>query len=80
MLSIYSVYTTSEAHAVSTTKGDVSRIRVFADNSIKTVYEFIEDFEITSSWWGTNCQRAKQLHDHRVSVDIRSHTEHVNFI
>ena len=74
ILQVEIIYSSSEAHAVSNSKGDISNIGVFTDNAEKTVYEFLEEIEIGLLGWGTSRQRAAQIYNRHLSEDIKSRT------
>ena len=55
------LYSQTEAHAITSSKGDTSKLTVFSDNSEKTVYEFFDSLELCLMGWGTGKQRAQEL-------------------
>ena len=56
ILTTEQVYATSEAHAVCSSKGDISNIHAFTDNLEKTIYEFLEGIDIAFMGRGTSRQ------------------------
>jgi len=74
ILQVEIIYSNSEAHAISNSKGDTSNIGTFTDNAEKTVYEFLDEIEIGLLGWGTSRQRAAQLYNRHLSEDIKSRT------
>jgi len=74
ILHVEIIYSSSEAHAVSNSKGDISNAGIFTDNAEKTVYEFLDEIEIGLLGWGTSKQRAAQLYNRHLSEDIKSRT------
>ena len=74
VLQVELIYTSSEAHAVNSSKGDTSAIGIFVNNAEKTVFEFFEEIEICLLGWGTGKQRASQLYNKHLSDDIKSQT------
>ena len=74
ILQVEYIYSSSEAHAVGNTKGDISNIGIFTDNAEKTVYEFLDKIEIGLLGWGTSRQRAAQIYNRHLSDDIKSRT------
>ena len=74
ILQVEIIYSTSEAHAIGSSKGDTSNIGIFTDNADKTVYEFLDEIEIALLGWGTSRQRAAQLYNRHLSEDIKSRT------
>ena len=53
------LYSRLEAHAITSNKGDTSKLTIFSDNSEKTVYEFFDALELCMMGWGTGRQRAR---------------------
>ena len=43
ILQVKIIYSNTEAHTVSNSKGDISNIGIFTDNAEKTVYEFLDE-------------------------------------
>ena len=61
ILQVKIIYSNTEAHAVSNSKGDILNVGIFTDNAEKTVYEFLDEIEIGLLGWGTSRQHAAQL-------------------
>ena len=74
IITVEKVYSTSEAHAVSSLKGDSSSIGIFSSNAEMTVYEFIEQIDIAMTGWGTSKQKANQLYTKHLSEDLKTKT------
>ena len=74
ILHVERIYSSSEAHAINTSKGDTTSIGVFSNNADKTVFEFFEEVELCLLGWGTGKQRATQLYNNHLSDDIKSQT------
>ena len=74
ILQVEIIYSSSEAHAVGNTRGDISNVGIFTDNADKTVYEFLDEIEIGLLGWGTSRQRAAQIYNRHLSEDIKSRT------
>ena len=58
ILQVKIIYSNTEVHAVSNSKGDISNVGIFTDNAEKTVYEFLDEIEIGLLGWGTSRQQA----------------------
>ena len=71
VVNVESVYARSEAHAISDSRGDISRLGIFNNNAEKTVFEFIEEADLAMLGWGTSKQRASLLIKH-LSEEIKS--------
>ena len=71
VVNVESIYARSEAHAISDSRGDISRLGVFNNNAEKTVFEFIEEADLAMLGWGTSKQRASLLNKH-LSEEIKS--------
>ena len=71
-LKVGELYESMEIHSVTASKGDTSKLGVFGGNVEKTIYEFLEDFEICLMGWGTNVQKASLLYNHHLSNDIKA--------
>lgn len=51
VVNVESVYACSEAHTISDSRGDISRLGIFNNNSEKTVFEFIEEADLAMLGW-----------------------------
>ena len=71
VLAVEQLYASFEAHAVSDTRGDISHIGLFSNNSDKTVFEIFNKIEMCLKGWGTNGQRAHLLKKH-LSEEIKN--------
>ena len=78
IISVEQIYSSSEAHASGSTRGDLSQIEKFSDNKSKSIYEFFEDLEIGLVGWGTNKQRATLIYSKYLSEDIKSKTINIS--
>ena len=65
------LYAKSEVHSVSNFKGDLSHMSIFSDNSVKTVYAFFEEIDMSMGGWGTSKQLVHLLHG-LLSEEIKS--------
>ena len=74
IISVERIYSISEVHSIANSKGDVSMVGVFSDNTDKTIYEFMELLEINLIGWGSNRQRANTLFNDHLSENIKSKT------
>ena len=74
ILQVEIIYSNTEAHAVSNSKGDISNVGIFMDNAEKTVYEFLDEIKIGLLGWGTSRQQAAQLYNRHLSEEIKSRT------
>ena len=63
-------YTNAEVHSIKGSPGDVANVGVFSDNADKTIFEFLESFELGYIDWGNNRQRASKLSNH-LSDDLK---------
>ena len=43
---IVQAYTNAEVHSIKGSLGDVANVGVFSDNADKTIFEFLESFEL----------------------------------
>ena len=59
--SVVAAYTAAEIHSIKGSPGDITDVEVFSDNADKTVFEFLESFELGYMDWGNNRQRASKL-------------------
>ena len=50
--------------------GDIADVGIFSDNADKTVFKFLESFELGYIDWGNNHQRASKLCKH-LSDDLK---------
>ena len=69
-LTIVQAYTSAEVHSIKGSPGDIADVGIFSDNSDKTVFEFLESFELGYIDWGNNRQRASKLCKH-LSDDLK---------
>ena len=58
ILQVEIIYSNTEVHTVSNSKGDISNVGIFTDNAEKTVYEFLDEIKIGLLGWGTSRQQA----------------------
>ena len=56
VLHIVQVYTNAEVHSIKGSPGDIADVGVFSDNADKTIFEFLEAFELGYVDWGNNLQ------------------------
>ena len=73
VMNVENIYARSEAHAISDSRGDISRLIIFNNNAEKTVFEFIDEADMAMLGWGTSKQRASLLSQH-LSEEIKSRT------
>ena len=73
VMNVENIYARSEAHAISDSRGDISRLIMFNNNAEKTVFEFIDEADMAMLGWGTSKQRASLLSQH-LSEEIKSRT------
>ena len=57
-------YTNAEVHSVKGSPGDIADLGIFSNNADKTVFEFLESFELGYIDWGNNRQLASTLCKH----------------
>ena len=57
-------------HSIKGSPGDIADVGIFSDNADKTVFEFLESFELGYIDWGNNCQHASKLCKH-LSDDLK---------
>ena len=57
-LNIEDLYNKTEVHSINTSKGDLTDVMVFSDNSQITVFEFLEAAELAYIGWGNSEQKA----------------------
>ena len=67
---IVRAYTNAEVHSIKGSPGDIANIGIFSDNADKTIFEFLESFELGYIDWGNNRQRANKLANH-LSDDLK---------
>ena len=67
---IVQAYTNAEVHSIKGSPGDVAEVGVFSNNADKTIFEFLESFELGYIDWGNNRQRASKLLKH-LSEDLK---------
>ena len=51
----------AEVHFIKGSPGEVTDVGIFSDNADKTVFKFLEVFELRYIDWGNNRQRASKL-------------------
>ena len=69
-LHIVCAYTNAEVHSIKGSPGDIANIGIFSDNADKTIFEFLESFELGYIDWGNNRKRASKLANH-LSDDLK---------
>ena len=69
-LHIVQAYTSAEVHSIKGSPEDIADVGIFSDNADKTVFEFLESFELGYIDWGNNRQHASKLCKH-LSDDLR---------
>ena len=69
-LHVVQAYTSAEVHSIKGYPGDIADVGIFSDNTDKTVFEFLESFELGYIDWGNNRQRASKLCKH-LSDDLK---------
>ena len=57
-------------HSIKGSPGDIADVGIFSDNADKTVFKFLESFELGYIDWGNNRQRASKLCKH-LSDDLK---------
>ena len=67
---IVQAYTNAEVHLIKGSPGDITDVGVFSDNADKTIFEFLELFELGYIGWGNNHQRPSKLSKH-LSDDLK---------
>ena len=55
-LHIVQAYTDAEVHSIKGSPGDIADVGVFSDNADKTIFKFLESFELGYIDWENNCQ------------------------
>ena len=63
-------YTNAEVHSIKRSPGEVTDVGIFSDNADKTLFEFLEVFELGYIDWGNNRQCASKLTKH-LSDDLK---------
>ena len=63
-LHVVQAYTSAEVHSIKGSPGDIAEVGIFSDNADKTVFEFLESFELGYIDWGNNRQCASKLCKH----------------
>ena len=53
-LHVVQAYTSAEVHSIKGSPGDIADVGIFSDNADKTVFEFLESFELGYINWGNN--------------------------
>ena len=61
VLEVETLYAQREAHAVYDAKGDISNLKIFSDNTHKTIFELLEEIDMALLGWGTSKQLAHLL-------------------
>ena len=69
-LNMVQAYTNAEVHSIKGSPGEVTDVGIFSYNADKTVFEFLEAFELGYTNWGNNRQRASKLTKH-LSDDLK---------
>ena len=69
-LHVVQAYTSAKVHSIKGFPGDIADVGIFSDNADKTVFEFLESFELGYIDWGNNHQCASKLCKH-VSDDLK---------
>ena len=69
-MSMVQAYTSAEVHSIKGSPGDIADVGIFSNNADKTVFEFLESFELRYIDWGNNRQGASKLCKH-LSADLR---------
>ena len=72
IMNVEQIYSSSEAHASCSVKGDLSGVGIFSNNANKSIYEFFEDLEIALVGWGSNKQRAMLVFSKHLTEDIKA--------
>ena len=67
---VVQAYANAEVHSIKGSPGDVADISIFSNNADKTIFEFLESFELGYIDWGNNRQRASKLSKH-LSDDLK---------
>ena len=70
-MSMVQAYTNAEVHSIKGSLRDIADVGIFSDNFDKTVFEFLESFELVYIDWGNNRQRASKLSKH-LSDDLQA--------
>ena len=63
-MSMVQAYTSAEVHSIKGSPGDIEDVGIFSNNADKTVFEFLESFELGYIDWGNNRQHANKLCKH----------------
>ena len=63
-------YTSAEVHSIKGSPGDIADVGIFPNNTDKTVFKFLESFELGYIDWGNNRQCASKLCKH-LSDDLK---------
>ena len=61
---VVQAYANAEVHSIKGSPGDVADVGIFSNNADKTIFEFLESFELGYIDWGKNRQRASKLSMH----------------
>ena len=69
-MSMVQAYTSAEVHSIKGSPGDIEDVGIFSNTADKTVFEFLESFELGYIDWGNNRQRTSKLCKH-LSADLQ---------
>ena len=69
-LNMVQAYTSAEVYSIKGSPGDIADVGIFSNNADKTVFEFLESFELGYIDWGNNRQHASELCKH-LSDDLK---------
>ena len=61
VMSMVQAYTNAEVHSIKGSPGDIADVGIFSDKTDKTVFEFLNAFELGYIDWGNNRQCASKL-------------------
>ena len=67
---VVQAYSNAEVHSIKGSPGDVANVGIFSNNADKTIFEFLESFELGYIDWGNNRQHASKLSKH-LSDDLK---------
>ena len=60
-LHIVQAYTSAEVHSIKGSHGDITDVGIFSNNNDKTVFQFLESFELEYIYWGNIRQPASKV-------------------
>ena len=63
-LHVVQAYTSAEVHSIKGSPEDIADVGIFSDNADKTVFKFLESFELGYIDWGNNRQCTSKLCKH----------------